>query len=117
MDSTFITTQKERLHALRQEAEHDLQQVHENMVEGIEPNNATDQEEMAVISTMRQIDMAGGELFEDRLYEIDHALKAIDDGGYGTCERCGQPINPERLEVNPWATFCITCQEALDAGR
>lgn len=117
MDSTFITTQKERLHALRQEIEHDLRQVHENMVEGIEPNNATDQEEVAVINTMRQIDMAGGDLFEDRLYEIDHALKAIDNGGYGTCERCGRSINPERLEVNPWATFCITCQEALDAGQ
>ena len=117
MDRTFITTQKERLHALRQEIEHDLQQVHENIAEGIAPSDATDQEEVAVINTMRQIDMAGGDLFEDRLYEIDHALKAIDDGSYGTCERCGSPINPERLEAKPWATFCITCQEALDAGR
>lgn len=117
MDSTFITAQKERLQLLRQAIEHDLQQVQENIAKGLAPSEATDQEEVAVINNMRQIDMASGDLFEDRLYEIDHTLKAIDDGGYGTCPRCGRPINPERLEAKPWATFCITCQEALDAGQ
>jgi DnaK suppressor protein len=117
MERTFIEQQKERLLALRQEIEHDLQQVHENIAQGLAPSEATDQEEVAVINNMRQIDMAGGDLFEDRLYEIDHALKAIKEGAYGTCERCGRPINPERLEAKPWATFCITCQAALDAGQ
>lgn len=116
MDRTFIAEQKARLHTLRQDIEHDLQQVHDNMVQGLAPSDATDQEEVAVINNMRQMDMAGGDLFADRLYEIDYALKAIDNGSYGTCERCGQPINPERLDAKPWATFCITCQEALDAG-
>lgn len=117
MDSTFIATQKERLQTLRQEIEHDLAQVHENMAQGIAPSEATNQEEVAVINNMRQLDMAGSDLFADRLDEIDHALQLIDDGSYGTCERCGRPINLERLEAKPWATFCVTCQEALDAGR
>jgi DnaK suppressor protein len=116
MERAFIEQQRERLIAFREEIEHDLAQVHENMAQGIAPSEATDQEEVAVINHMRQIDMAGGELFEDRLYEIDQALKAMDDGSYGTCERCGQPINPERLDAKPWATFCIQCQEALDAA-
>lgn len=117
MDSTFMATQKERLQTLRREIEHELAQVHENIAQGLAPSEATDQEEVAVINNMRQLDMAGGDLFEDRLYEIDHALKAMDEGSYGTCERCGRPITAERLEAKPWATFCITCQEALDAGR
>lgn len=117
MDSTFIATQKERLQTLRQETAHELAQVHENIAQGLAPSEATDQEEVAVINNMRQLDIASGDLFADRLYEIDHALEAIDEGSYGTCERCGRPIDPERLAANPWATFCLTCQEALDAGR
>ena len=38
---------------------------------------------------------------------IDAALRRIDEGGYGTCRRCGQPIGEERLEALPWATLCI----------
>lgn len=117
MDSAFIATQKERLQTLRQEIEHELDQARENMAQGLAPSEATDQEEVAVINNMRQLDMASSDLFADRLYEIDHALKAMDEGRYGTCERCGRLINPERLEAKPWATFCITCQEALDAGQ
>jgi len=41
------------------------------------------------------------------LGEIDAALLRIDEGTYGTCERCGNPIDVERLEALPWATLCI----------
>ena len=116
MERTFIEQQKERLLVLHQEMSEKVEQVQENMAQGLAPSDATNQEEVAVINNMRQIDMAGGDLFEDRLYEIDQALKRIEDGTYGTCDRCGRPINPERLAAKPWATFCITCQEALDAG-
>lgn len=116
MDQAFIEQQKERLLVLKAEFEHELQQAQENLAQGIAPSEATDQEEVAVINNMRQLDMAGGDLFADRIYEIDHALKAIDEGTYGTCERCGRAINPERLEAKPWATLCIQCQEALDTG-
>lgn len=116
MERTFIEQQKERLLALRQEMSEKVAQVHDNIAQGLAPSEATDQEEVAVVNNMRQMDMAGGYLFEDRIYEIDNALKRIAEGSYDTCERCGRPINPERLEAKPWATFCITCQEALDAG-
>lgn len=117
MDSKFIEQQKARLIALRAEIAHDLEQVHENLGQGIVPSEATDQEDVAAINTMRQLDMAGGDLFADRLYALDQALKTIDAGTYGTCARCGRPIAPARLEAQPWAAFCITCQEALDTGK
>lgn len=116
MERTFIEQQKERLLAFRREMVEKVEQVHENMVQGLAPSDATNQEEVAVINHMRQIDMAGGDLFADRIYEIDHALQRIEEGTYERCERCGRPINPERLEAKPWSTFCIICQEALDAG-
>lgn len=52
--------------------------------------------------------------FELRLEEIDNALKQIEVGTYGICERCGNPINPERLKIMPEAKYCISCQTAIE---
>ncbi|NUQ36947.1 MAG: TraR/DksA C4-type zinc finger protein [Caldilineales bacterium] len=51
---------------------------------------------------------------EARLASVEDALRAIDRGTYGTCERCGKPIPPERLEVRPDATMCVTCQTEFE---
>ncbi len=49
------------------------------------------------------------------LEQIEAAIARIAAGDYGTCEQCGKPINPERLEAVPYATLCIACQSASDA--
>jgi DnaK suppressor protein len=41
------------------------------------------------------------------LRDVDRALAKVDAGTYGTCERCGTAIAPERLEALPWAVLCI----------
>lgn len=43
------------------------------------------------------------------LAEVEHALQKLSDGGYGACERCGQPIAEARLEAKPAARYCISC--------
>jgi DnaK suppressor protein len=43
------------------------------------------------------------------LTKITAALKRIDDGEYGNCRKCEEPINPKRLEFDPTATHCIEC--------
>ena len=45
------------------------------------------------------------------LRDVDRALAKIDAGTYGACERCGKPIDPERLEALPWAVLCIDCKQ------
>ncbi|HEX9774841.1 MAG TPA: TraR/DksA C4-type zinc finger protein [Actinomycetota bacterium] len=50
-----------------------------------------------------------------QLRDIDHALKRMDEGGYGTCERCGNPIPEERLEALPYSTLCVTCKQRESA--
>jgi RNA polymerase-binding transcription factor DksA len=51
---------------------------------------------------------------ERRLEQTVSALRAIDKGLYGICERCGQPIDPARLEVKPDATLCLKCQQEVE---
>jgi RNA polymerase-binding protein DksA len=50
------------------------------------------------------------------LNEIDAALARIDEGTFGTCSRCGEPIGSERLEALPWATLCIEDKRKQERG-
>jgi DnaK suppressor protein len=47
------------------------------------------------------------------LVEVQQALARIDNGTYGICSNCGQPIPEKRLEAIPWATLCVTCESKL----
>ncbi|UZQ85669.1 TraR/DksA C4-type zinc finger protein [Thermoclostridium stercorarium] len=42
--------------------------------------------------------------------EIDDALNRIEAGNYGICETCGNSIEPERLEIIPYARNCVKCE-------
>ena len=48
------------------------------------------------------------------LDEVNHAFHRLDQGKYGLCETCGQPIPPERLEALPHAVQCISCKSAAE---
>ena len=45
------------------------------------------------------------------LQQIDRALQAMDEGSYGLCITCEEPIPLARLEALPFATTCVPCQE------
>ncbi|MDK1347720.1 TraR/DksA C4-type zinc finger protein [Streptomyces sp. 378] len=47
------------------------------------------------------------------LREIDAAFRRIEDGTYGTCQDCAQPIPVERLEILPYARCCVGCQRRI----
>lgn len=51
---------------------------------------------------------------QDALYEIDEALKRIEQGIYGKCEMSGKPILHARLEAIPFARFTVECQSQLE---
>jgi DnaK suppressor protein len=46
-----------------------------------------------------------------QLDDTEAALRRIDDGSFGSCARCRQPIPAERLEILPAARFCVGCQQ------
>jgi len=54
---------------------------------------------------------------QDALYEIEEALKRIEQGTYGVCELSGKAIPHARLEAIPFARFTVECQSQLEKQR
>jgi len=48
------------------------------------------------------------------LRDVVAALQKLDDGGFGSCERCNEPISEKRLEALPFARHCIACQRTIE---
>ncbi len=59
---------------------------------------------------LRERNLAVGSDLQSELDDVEQALTRIAAGTYGKCEVCGDPINPERLEARPSATYCIRHQ-------
>ena len=58
------------------------------------------------------LDLASTE--QQVLYQIDDALKRMDEGTYGVCQNCSRPIALSRLKAVPYTSSCITCQRATE---
>ena len=57
----------------------------------------------------QQMAQASGRRRELMLRKTTAALARIENGDYGFCQSCEEPINPKRLEFDPTATLCIAC--------
>jgi RNA polymerase-binding protein DksA len=51
------------------------------------------------------------------LYQIEDALKRVDEGAYGGCQQCQKPIALSRLRAVPYTSLCISCQRAKEQKR
>ena len=58
----------------------------------------------------REKDLSILEQVEAELADVEHALRRLDDGTYGTCEVCGRVIPDERLEAMPATRLCLEHQ-------
>ncbi len=47
----------------------------------------------------------------DKIRLLNDAMRRISDGSYGVCEMCGEYIQDSRLEIIPYATYCVACKE------
>ena len=75
---------------------------------GFSDRSHSTEERSKLISVVRAL--------RSNLRDVDRALAKMDAGTYGTCERCGKPIAPERLEALPWAVLCIACKQKVVTG-
>jgi DnaK suppressor protein len=71
--------------------------------------------ETATATYDRELDEGLEEGAQQTLRDIDDALRKIEEGSYGVCEVCGEPIGAARLSAIPWAKLCIDDQRKANA--
>lgn len=64
----------------------------------------------ATVRLLNDLALEAAGLHAAQLRTIHHALLKFDDGTYGECEQCGNPIGFSRLQARPEALLCIACQ-------
>ena len=82
-----------------------------------EKHHLADLEEMAADTTETDSLCTLVDLGSSTLSEIEAALEKIEQGTYGCCELCEKPIHPDRLEVLPFASLCVSCQRKKESQR
>ncbi len=72
---------------------------------------ALDDGDWSVVDLAEDVSLRQLSAHRENLMKIDEALRKIDQGTYGICEECGEPITEERLRILPFAIYCRECQE------
>ncbi len=91
--------------------EHDLHAGQETA-----DDNADDFADRANNSFNRELMFSLSDNERQILIRIDDAFQRLDDGSYGICAHCSEPIGLPRLQALPWASYCIGCQEREEMG-
>jgi len=60
---------------------------------------------------------AAAQSLSTSLGEVERALEKLDEGTYGVCDDCGEPIAAERLEAIPWTALCVRDASKRSAAR
>lgn len=111
--SAFTTQQLETIKgALMQKRDALLEQQNAQLgaLHSPDKHHLADLEEMASDTMDTDSLCALVDLSSSTLSQIDSALEKIGTGTYGLCENCEEAIHPDRLEVLPFASLCVTCQ-------
>ncbi len=112
----FLEAQRAQLLAEREayaRSATSLQAEAEQLAEDREPGDVQFDEESGEGDSMnveRERDLALSAQAMESIEAIDLALARVDQGTYGVCERCGQPIPEERLRALPHASLCVRCK-------
>ena len=69
-----------------------------------------DRGEESSVNAQAEINTAVLNSHADEIQRIRSALQRIEEGVYGHCRDCGEPIGTARLDANPFADRCIDCQ-------
>lgn len=93
----------------------DLDQAYPKPTDSIESSEGPQDFEEAAIDENEMVDERSI-MRNDRalLTEVENALKRLEQGTYGICIVCGQPIPEKRLEAIPWAARCVKDEEQLE---
>lgn len=95
-------------------------QVRDKQQEALDMNaddGVKDSVDMSLQDVNQEMAFRLGERQSQAVADIDQALLRIEEGSYGTCQRCGKPIPEQRLEALPTARFDAACQSELETRQ
>ena len=113
MDPEFLEQYRERLLTQQQQLVQRVLQL-ETELHNIEAERDIEYMDHAQEEAVNDELIALDEHSRQEMEEIQAALARIEDGTYGFCARCGDPIDPKRLEILPTARYCVQCQILLE---
>jgi DnaK suppressor protein len=106
---------KKQLDAFKKNLLQQLKELESKLVGAVdelseETDLLPDLSDRATVETDISFDLRVKDREQKLISKIKEALMRIDDGSFGICESCGDPIEPERLKARPIATLCIDCK-------
>jgi DnaK suppressor protein len=119
LSDEFIAQQRTRLEALRREllgGEEDTI-ADDRAAEEEHGDEAEEYEDEAQGMAQNEINQSLHDVNDQRVADIQRALRKIDDGTYGLSDESGQPIPKERLEVMPEAILTVAEQSRRETGK
>jgi DnaK suppressor protein len=102
-----LNADRERLRSELNLAEHELHDLMRDAGDGA----GNDQADVGSATFERDHEMSLANNARGMLVQTERALARIEDGSYGACESCGQPIGKMRLMAFPRATLCLSCKQ------
>ena len=72
---------------------------------------AFDEGDLSALEAARDLDYGLLSMLTKTLKNVDHAIQKLDEGAYGICDECGMEIGEKRLQVMPFARYCVNCQQ------
>lgn len=85
--------------------------------EKVSDDQVQDTGDQALSSSLEEIKISLHNNELDEYQMVMRALEMIDNGTYGICSECGNPISERRLQLFPNSTRCLACQEALEESQ
>jgi DnaK suppressor protein len=122
MDKEFLKKQKAKLERERTEIQKEIKNITEGgklsshfRVRYPQLGDSEDENAEEVEEYIENLDLEGH--LEDILKNIEKALKRMQEGTYGICEKCGKKINKARLKIYPAANLCVNDQSCQERGQ
>jgi DnaK suppressor protein len=102
---------RERLINHKRELEQRVERIHEHAREPLDPDSS---EQAAQLGNVQVVAALEHEAVHE-IAQIDAALRRLENGQYGACVTCGEPISPARLTAHPASAECVDCAETSPA--
>ncbi|WP_199042192.1 TraR/DksA family transcriptional regulator [Glycomyces salinus] len=102
---------KERLDELTDEQQRYIDSIATAQRERLSDTAGDDQIDSGSKTVEHEHEVAVAGAISERIRQVSHALDRLNEGDYGICERCGNPIPAARLAAFPSATLCVSCKQ------